>query len=255
MEFIKSKDNNKIKNCIKLKNRKYRDECSQYLIEGEKLAEYALDSKIKLSSVFITQKFYDRNLDLINTINCDIYIVTEDIMKKISDMKTPPGIVAVAEKNNKFDLVKKKYVVLDNLQDTGNIGTIIRTAAAFNVGVIVSRSSADLYSLKTIRASMGASLDRNIIISDNLADELQNMKNSGFTVYGGILDETSENMENVKFSDKCAVVVGNEGKGISEEIQQICDKKVIIKMHNNIQSLNAAVSAGIFIYNITKGEN
>lgn len=219
----------------KLKMKKYRDIENTFIIEGENLVNEALKKGIVKEIITTENKKY----------NVDTYEVTYDIMKRISTLFTPSNIMAVC----KFilpDDIKGNVLLLDDLQDPGNLGTIIRSAVAFNFGtIILSENAVDVYNDKVIRASEGMIFNINII-RDNLSSYINILKAKGYKVYSTDVI-SGKNIKTVN-EKLCAFVIGNEGKGVSNEIKKICDDFIYLKMNENVESLNAAVASSIIMY-------
>lgn len=237
-----------------LNERKVREQAGRFVIEGAKMIEEAARAGCTFYSVLFTaqaeEKFLGKLAPLLK--NVETTLIGEDISAYISDTKTPQGIFAeikTLDKPDFSDKIKKgsRLMILDSLQDIGNIGTIIRTCDAFGLdALILSKDCADIYSPKLVRATMG-SLFRLPCIKSELTEIIPTLKEYDYTVYGAILDKTAEKLGSFGFDRKSAIVIGNEGNGISPQIKELCDKKVFIPM-NNAESLNAAVAAGILAY-------
>ena len=249
--FIESIHNDIIKLIVSLKEKKNRDEKSLFVVEGFKqVSEIPKDWKIKF--VLVTEKYKDFNTD-------KLYITTEKIFKKISDTQTPQEILAVVEKK-KFDketVLSNKgiFVVIDTLQDPGNIGTIIRTAESFGCkGIFISKNSADVYSDKVVRSTMGAIFNIPIVQECDIVSLVQLMKQRQIKTYAFSLD-TNNMLSTFKFENNVALIIGNESKGINKNILAIVDDKIKIDMRGKSQSLNAAVACSVAIYEISKQLN
>ena len=238
--MISSTNNEKIKELYKLKIKKYRDESNKFLVEGKHLVEEAYKSN-SLLEVFTIE---DRIL-----FNVETTIITPDVMKKLSSTDTIPSIVGVVKKKEDTEIIGDKILLLDNIQDPGNLGTIIRSAAAFDIETIVlSNDTVDLYNPKVIRATQGMIFKMNIVIGD-IKTAMHMIRDKNITIYGtdvvsGILPNTLSTDEKSRF----ALVVGNEGNGISPEVYSLCDKMLFIKMNNNVESLNVGVATSIILY-------
>ena len=238
--MISSTNNEKIKELSKLKIKKYRDESNKFLVEGKHLVEEAYKSNLLLE-VFTIE---DRIL-----FNVETTIITPDVMKKLSSTDTIPSIVGVVKKKEDTEIIGDKILLLDNIQDPGNLGTIIRSAAAFDIETIVlSNDTVDLYNPKVIRATQGMIFKMNIVIGD-IKTAMHIIRDKNITIYGtdvvsGILPNTLSTDEKSRF----ALVVGNEGNGISPEVYSLCDKMLFIKMNNNVESLNVGVATSIILY-------
>ena len=247
---ISSKNNEIIKNIKKLKDKKYRE--NKFIVEGERIVEEAIQENVEISVIVIEESFYNNieKQDLIKkTTKYNTLIVTDKVFLDISDVKTPQGILAVINKNENKEIDKNApYIMaLDNLQDPGNIGTIIRTLDSANIKqLIVSKGSVDAYSPKVVRSTMGAIFRVNVIEVENLVETMQNLKKSGFEVVSTSL-ETDKSIYDISYNKK-VVVIGNEANGVSKEILEMSDYKVKIPMLGKTESLNASVAASIMIY-------
>lgn len=259
-DLITSKNNENIKYASKLiSSSKFRDENQQFVIEGVRLCTDAIKSGVKIVKAFFTQRFCDKYDDLFNILfkSSDfIYIVDEKIIKIISDTKCSQGIVCICEmfkRRCKINNVQSKLVLLDDIQNPSNMGAIIRTCDALNMdGIIASKNSCDIYNPKVLRGSMGSVFRINFEISDNIKDVISTLNKNGFITIAMTLESDSIDIRNVKFSEKCAVVIGNEGNGIHDEIQNMCLHKVTIPINNCVDSLNASVATGIVMWEMTK---
>lgn len=251
---ITSISNNIIKEVLSLHNKKFRDEKGLFIVEGKKqIYEIGHDWQI---CYFIATKEFENKLQN----NNKIHYVSDSVFKKISTTVTPQGVMAIVKKKN-FDvdkIINKRnalFVILDCLQDPGNLGTIIRSAVAFGVdGIFVSKNSIDVFSDKVVRSTMGAIFKVPIIIECNILKTIENLKNKNITVYS--LDLKAENyISQIKFNQSVAIIIGNEAKGIEKDVIEKSDEKIKIKMTKNIESLNASVACSIALYEISKQKN
>ena len=260
MQIISSKDNEQIKYIKKLKDKKFRDETNEYLVEGIKLVKEAIEENVTIKTIVVCEDC-DNNgvleqslLYEIAKYNC-IY-VTKKLFNSITDVVNPQGILAVVEKGatiEKIDYTEEIILALDAIQDPGNLGTILRTADSANLKqIILSSDCADPYNPKVVRSTMGAIFRMNIITTDNLVKTLQMMKKHKFEVVATSL-EAKESVYDVKYHKK-VIIIGNEAKGISKEIQNLADIKVKIPMLGKTESLNASVAASIMIYEYVRGK-
>ena len=180
--------------------------------------------------------------------NC-IY-VTENILKTMSDVNAPQGIMAIIGRNNKekdIDYSQDIIVALDDIQDPGNLGTILRTADSVNLKqIIVTKTTADSYNPKVVRSTMGAILRIKIIETNSLVNTLKEAKKNKFKVVATSLD-TENSIYDIDFYKKI-IVIGNEANGVSKEIQDMADEKAKIPMLGRTESLNASVAAGVVMY-------
>lgn len=254
MQVISSKDNEIIKNIRKLKEKKYRDEQNVFVIEGIKLIKEAIAENANIKQIVMCENYTDENnLDkdtLYEIAKYNLIYVTEKVFDLITDVKTPQGIIAVIEKNNsskQIDYSQEIIVALDGVQDPGNLGTILRTVDSANLNqIILSKNSADPYNPKVVRSTMGAIFRVNIIEVEDLVETLKETQKNKFKVMVTALD-TDKSVYDVDYSKK-VIVIGNEANGVSKEVQNMADEKVIIPMLGKTESLNASVAAGIMIY-------
>lgn len=237
-----STDNKKIKNIKKLNNKKYRDEFNEFLIEGEHLVIEAYKSG--LLKELILEEGTDFNLD-INT-----SYVTSNILKYISELDNPPKIMGICNKLKEKE-IGNKILILDDIQDPGNLGTIIRSCVAFNIDTIVlSKSSVDLYNSKVIRATQGMIFNINII-ERNLLEFIPILKNQNYKIYGTKVNG-GKSLKNVEKSEKFAIIMGNEGRGVNPDILDLCSDYIYIDMNKSCESLNVGVATSIILYELDK---
>ena len=242
--IITSKDNEIIKNIKKLKEKKYR--LDSYIVEGIKMVKEAISENQEIALIAIREDF---KIDF-DTKNTKIVTISNKVFNDISDVKTPQGILAVIKKNqnNQIETNSDYILALDSLQDPGNMGTIIRTADSANINqIIINKTTVDPYSPKVIRSTMGAIYRTNIIEVEDLKATLKEMKLKGFQIITTDLKAT-QSIYDINYNNKTVVVIGNEANGVSQEILQIADKKVIIPMLGKTESLNASIAASIMIY-------
>ena len=255
---ITSKDNELIKHIKKLKEKKYRDEFGEFIVEGVKMIEEAIHEKAKIKYIIVCDDCKTENSmtpeQLYDIAKLDCIYVSEKIFSAITDVKTPQGILAVIEKpaktENKIDYRAQNFLILDNIQDPGNMGTILRTADSLNMKqIIVSPGSADCYNSKVVRSTMGAIFRVNVIERD-LEKVIQEMKKREIKIYSTDL-KTNKTIYDVDYK-KTAVVIGNEANGVSQKVLELSDKKIKIPMKGKTESLNAAVATGIILYEINR---
>ena len=254
MQTITSKDNELIKHIRKLKDKKYRDESNEYVVEGVKLVEEAVKENAKIKQIIVcedTTRTYEIPTHIMLEIaKYECISVSDKIFNIITQVTNPQGIMAIIEKNAqnaKIDYTQDIIVVLDDVQDPGNLGTIIRTAHAAGVnGIILTKGTVDIYNDKTIRSTMG-SIFYVPIIYDNDLSFLMNLKSEGFSLVATSLEE-SKNFFDEDLSGKVILSVGNEGNGISNEIFDLADKKVKIPMPGGAESLNVGVATSIILF-------
>ena len=235
--MITSASNNTIKALIKLKQKKYRDETGYYLVEGEHLVEEAM--KAKQVECLISTKDITSDLPII--------VVSNEVMSKLSFTKSPQSIMAKCKIKKEKKLIDgKRYLILDDLQDPGNIGTLIRTALAFSIDqVILSNNCVDLYNDKLLRSMQGANFHISCIY-DDLKTVISTLKKNNVKIIGSAL-ENGQDIKQIKISEKMAFVVGNEGNGMNKDILEECDYVGYIPI-NTIESLNVAIAGSIMMY-------
>ena len=241
--LISSLDNPRIKEVRKLRDKKYSLSEGLYIVEGEHLVVEALKNNL-LYELYVlegNEKDYRYAYDL----------VTEKVMKKLSDLKSTPRVLGVVSMKETKDL-GNKIVLLDNVQDPGNAGTIIRNAVAFGVDTIIfSKESVNPYNDKVVRSAQGMIFNVNIIV-DDLPKRIKEIKEKNIKVIGTSL-KTKRNVNAMPKYEKYAVVFGNEGNGMSDEISKMCDVLYKIGMDNKCESLNVGVSCGIILYKLFEG--
>lgn len=253
MERIQSKENGRIKEYGKLaSSRKYREETGCFVLEGEKLFKEALRSGVAVEQVFVTPAYRNAHLET-DFSGLSAFEVEGAAEERLSQSKTPQGLYAVCKKLDKPENLAKidcngSYVALWDLQDPGNVGTILRGADAMGLsGVILSESCCDLYNLKTIRAAMG-SLFRIPVMRVDLAAFL---KESGLRSYAAVVDADARPVGTADFKGAVAVI-GNEGNGLSKEQVSLCSERITIPMAGNAESLNAAMAATILMWEMAR---
>lgn len=252
MELIQSKDNNLIKEVKKLKEKKARNLNSQFLVEGFRFVEEALKSSFEVSKIFLSessfQKWQSYELESLLKPGVKVYLAKENVFKLLTETESPQGIVAVVNKNTNAPAIKQGiYVLVDRVQDPGNLGTIIRSAhAAGACGVIVTKGTVEIYNEKTLRSTMGSIFNIPVIEDDNL-EFTKVLRENNFKLMVSSLED-SQNFFTVGMTGNLIIAVGNEGSGISEDIYRLGDIKVRIPMPGNAESLNAAVAASIMLF-------
>jgi TrmH family RNA methyltransferase len=259
MDFIQSSQNNTIKEIKSLQLRKNRDSKGLYFIEGTRFISEALNSGENIEKIIISEKLEDSNKDLIQKIQdrkISCSLVSDKLFAELTDTKTPQGILSVIKKKNYDynDIVSRGsfIVLLENLQDPGNAGTIIRTADAANASaVILSKGCVDIYSPKVLRSTMGSVFHIPIIEGMNINEAVSDLKSSKYKIIVSHLKGTNNYFEE-NLKQKCAIIVGNEANGVSEETSALADSLVKIPMPGRAESLNASVAASIMIYEMVR---
>ena len=246
MMKITSVNNELIKETAKLLQKKYRK--GLFLLEGEKCIEEAVNSGVEIVNLFVIEGFsaFRQFSNRIET--------TAAVLSKISSTDTPPKAVAVAKKiERKWSDKYRKVILLENIKDAGNLGTILRSASAFNIdAVVLYGETVDLYNPKTLRATQGMLFHLNVI-SRKIDDILDVLKNRNVPIYGSSVDYGMDVCDlNKKDKESFALIVGNEGNGIRSTTFEKCDKRLYVKMNERVESLNVAVATSILLYELNK---
>ena len=236
-----SANNPKIKELAKLKIKKYRDKQNLFLTEGNHLVKEAYNSGYLKELLLLENQ----------TLNLDIKTnyITENVLKTLSEVETPTGIIGICEKKA-MTLKGTKLLILDSIQDPGNLGTIIRSSVAFNVDtIIINDKCADPYSDKVIRASQGMIFKTNIIKKE-LPQFLKEIKDQ-IPIFGTKVDD-GKDLSTLEKISKFAIIMGNEGSGVDKKLLDMCDEYLYIPMNHNCESLNVGVATSIILYELTK---
>ena len=246
---IESKNNNLFKEIKKLKEKKHRIKSNKDLIEGLRFVEEAIKSKVSIDSIIFTESFKEKNPDLFLKINENIKLIqmNETLLKQLCSTENPQGIVGVINMQNKELKSGELVVLVDKVQDPGNMGTIIRTAhAAGAAGIVMTKGTVDIYNDKTLRSTMGSIFYIPIVEDDSL-DFVKSLKKEGYKLVVSSL-QGKNNFFEENLQGKVMIAVGNEGNGVSDEVYDIADIKVKIPMPGEAESLNVAVATSIMIY-------
>lgn len=246
MEHITSLKNPKVAAWKALKDRKGRRESGCFLVEGRKMVEEALKSAFDVETVLVQE-----GMELPDGLTMPVYELPAHVLAAVCDTKTPQGIAAVVRMKEQSAL-GKHIVVLDGVQDPGNVGTIIRTADAAGLdGVLLSNQCADVFSPKVLRATMGSIFRMNLRTTDDLPGELTKLREKGYSILSSQLDGTPF-YEREKVAERFALIIGNEGNGVSEQVQQTATHQVRLPMRGGAESLNAAIAAAIMMYELMR---
>lgn len=266
MEVITSKSNEKVKFIKSLNEKKFRQKNMCFYLEGIKVVDEVLKSDRAIDIMFIALSSeilnsvnggtdFLKKVENIN--NITVYDLKREIFENVVDTKTPQGVLVVLKikeynlddilkSNNSVKTKKNNILLVDKVQDAGNMGTIIRTADAFGINTILCmEGTVDIYSPKVIRSTMGSILRQKIVYIKK--EELEKLKNSDYRVVGTSLS-TNMYIDELDFSKKSIFVLGNEANGMSKEVENICNELVKIKMSGNAESLNVGIAAGIILY-------
>lgn len=241
--MIESKENKKIKYIRHLRENKFMKEEKKFVVEGDHLVKEA-----KLSGVLLeTYSTYERDYGVLNN------VVSKNVMDYISALPSSTDVIGVCKFIDNKEELGKRIIILDNVQDPGNIGTIIRSAKAFNVDtVVLGKGTVKKYNEKVIRSSQGMLFKVNIIEED-LKTFIPRLKDDGYLVYGTDV-VAGKDVKNVNLEGKVALVLGNEGNGVSQDIKELVNDNLYIKINDECESLNVAVAASILMYEMAKGD-
>lgn len=255
METILSTKNERVKNWKKLQTKKGREQANAYLIEGIHLIDEALKNQAVISELIISEE-KQSTLDSEYPIDKQL-VVSAEISKQLSETETTQGVFAVVQMKKPIaepDLTKP-LLFLDNVQDPGNVGTMIRTADAAGFGgVVLGKGSVDLYNSKVIRSMQGSHFHLPIY-QGNLEEWFDLMKANRIPVYGTELNEEAANYLTIDRAKQFALVMGNEGNGLSEVFLKQTSKNLYIPIIGQAESLNVAVAAGILMFALTEGSS
>ena len=248
MELIYSSRNPRVLAWRSLSTGKGRDEQNAFLVEGARIVQEAVNSEFEIQAVLIREGYTPAY-----TIprNIQAYALAENAFAAITDTKTPQGIAAVITKQIR-PLTGSRLLALDGVQDPGNVGTIIRTADAAGFdGVILSKECADLFSPKVLRSTMGSIFRMSFGFPEDLPEALRALKEKGFSILSSQLDGDPF-FERTNVSGQFVLIIGNEGNGVSAPVKAEATHRLRLPMHGGAESLNAAVAAGIMMYDLTR---
>lgn len=249
--MITSTTNKQIKNILKLqKSSKARKEQKLFVVEGIRMFREV--PKERLSKVYATEEFYEKNRELFD-IRQPEDLVSESVFEKLSETKTPQGVLATVDMREYIleDLLminkNPLFLVLENLQNPGNLGTILRTAEGAGVdGIIMSRDTVDVYNPKVVRSTMGSLFRMPFAYVEDIFEAVEIIKSRGVTVYAAHLD--GEGFYEKDYRKGTAFLIGNEGNGLTSKLTALADEKIRIPMKGKVESLNAAIAATLMAY-------
>lgn len=248
MKFIQSVQNDKVKEWKKLTAKKGREKAGQFIVEGFHLVEEAL--KKDYANVLIV----DENIEIPHAWNVDdkeIYHVSAAVAKALAETETTQGVFAVCDQKQIKAAVYSRVLLLDGIQDPGNIGTIIRTADAAGVELVVcGEGCVDVYNGKALRSTQG-SIFHIPVVKGNLHEWIPKLQAQGITVYGTSLQNAVDYRE-AELADSYALVMGNEGNGVSDAVLAECDQNLYIPILGEAESLNVTVATGVLLYQFCK---
>lgn len=256
---ISSRSNEKLKYLRKFGNKPFRDNEKAFSIEGTKLFLEAFQSQLIFRQIFMTEQWFDSqneciqdSIALLKANGVSIVVVMNEVFNSISTMNQSEGIISIVNKIEFEPSDFMKYVLLDDVQDPFNVGTIIRTADAAGIDcVITSKKTADIYNEKVLRGSMGSVFHIPVIQVDSLSEYTQLLKNKRIKIIGSSLEGDSL-WQRQPIKPPYAIVMGNESKGMSYEMSQLCDILLKIPILGNAESLNVSIATGIILYDILR---
>lgn len=230
--------NEKIKSIKKLREKKYRDIEGLFIVEGKNLVMEAYKNNLLKTLIVLDNSSFNLSIETIR--------VSENVMKYLSELNTPNEIMGICYKK-KEENISGNILILDNIQDPGNLGTIIRSAVAFSIStIIVSPDTVSIYNSKVLRSTQGLLFDVNIIVRD-ISSAIDDLKQNGYKIYGTKVDN-GKNLKDIDSTNKYAVIMGNEGSGVNKDILDKCDEYIYIPMNEKCESLNVGVATSIILY-------
>lgn len=255
MQSITSNQNNRVKEWRKMQSKKGRLSSGQYIIEGWHIVDEAIKHDQQIDAVIVTDANFLDQLEVDPAVT-DTYLITPEVAKHISATETPQGVFAVLTTENYHESIPEKlggaWLMLDNIQDPGNIGTMVRTADAAGMnGVIFGKGTADIYNPKVVRSMQGSQFHVRLYSGD-LAVWMAAFNKHNVPVYGTELNDQAISYDDVEPTKQFALVMGNEGNGVSADLLDKTDQNLYIPMNGEAESLNVAVATGILIFHFVK---
>lgn len=259
---ILSRDNPKIKLYVRLRDKKSaRSGEGLFVLEGARIIGDALKENAPLTAAFITEsaakRYPETAQELYSRLGEAAFTVSEEIAQKLAGTVESQGIFAISQTLDKTDYFGKierggKFIILNRLQDPGNIGTILRVADAVGISGVYLCNSVDLYNPKLVRSTMGSLFRVPICDSLDYAEAVGGLRSAGVLTFAAVVDKDAQGLRGFDFPKNSAVVIGNEGSGLTAEEASLCDERLTIKMSGNIESLNAAAAATVFLWELCK---
>lgn len=253
MEYISSNKNEKIKDLKKLEKNKGRKKQKRYLIEGEHIVHEAILNSVPIEELYATEDFMNNDTNhLIKDEYGNTIQISDEVAKGLSETVHPQGIFAVVKIEDEADpdLTQGKWLLMDNVQDPGNVGTMIRTAdAAGFAGVILSEDSADYLQPKVQRSMQGSQFHINLYKMD-LNTAVGEFQKNDVPVYGTLVNDRAKSYKEMEAKKDFALIMGNEAHGMSDELADQVDQNLYIPMPGKAESLNVAIAAGILMFSL-----
>ncbi len=241
--MITSLENEKVKNIVKLRKKKNRDSSNTFVVEGDHLVREVLKEDLVLEIYGLEGE--DFSFDF------PITYVNSNVMKKMSELESIPSVIALCKKKNESTIVGNKILLLDDIQDPGNLGTMIRSSVAFGVTcIILSPNTVDCYNSKVIRSTQGMFCHIPILTMD-IEDSIKIIREKNIPIYGtNVVNGVDVSSLDKSKRKKYCLVMGNEGNGVDKKIQLMCDKNLYIPMDSKVESLNVGVACSILLYEL-----
>lgn len=267
-EIITSRHNPTVVETMKLSDRKAREKEGLFRFDGYKLFAEAVEKGVKIERVLLYQSRTEEIVSALGTAldkcGAKVLVLSDELFAKVSEEQAPEGVICVARfpdnhirKADSISLdsvskdLSRRILMLESVRDPGNMGTVIRSAAAFGVDtLIISKDCADIYNPKTVRGAMGALFKLNILVFDDICQAIKLLKANGRTVYAAALDKTAVRLDETKFSYSDVAIVGNEGHGLSEKAIKESSQTLYIPMEDGSESLNAGVAASVILWSM-----
>lgn len=258
-EEISSKNNKFIKYVKKLySSTKFRLSENCFVVEGRRLCEDAAKSGIQIEAILLTHDviLHQGELQTLLNLNARKIFISSEVVNFLADTKTSQGVFCVAKLKKSDESVTfdvKKDILLEHIQDPANLGAILRTAEAFGFDrVFVTSDCVDTYNPKVLRAAMGAVFRVDFVVVKDISKFIKNVQHNGVKVYAAVPDRLAVSVTKIGFGAKTIVVIGNEGNGISKDTLKLCDEKITLQMPGRAESLNAAIAAGIIMWEMKR---
>lgn len=249
--MIESKDNKLFKKICSLKTKKFRDKYNQFIIEGEKFVT-EIPNDYNIDCIIVSESYILKKDSFINK---QVFVMKDSLFKNISDTISPQGIMAIVNKKQFVldDLLTNGcFLIIENMQDPGNLGTLIRTADASSIDcVLLSTNTVDLYNSKTIRASAGSIFNVPIITDVDIRQAINKLKQFDIKILVAHL-KGNKNIYDINLTKNIAIIIGNEGNGISDETSFLADELVKIPIIGKAESLNASIAGTIIMYEVVR---
>ncbi len=253
-KIITSKDNKLIKLTSKLfYDRKYHHQTNLFVCENKRVIETFIKNKFKIFKILVKSGLNFNTIDQKNIVYID-----HKIYSYLSQMSNGDGCIGIFYKKSHDNThsFKDNIIILDKIQNPNNLGSILRSADAFNIkNIILCNNSVDIYNNKVIQSSMGNGFNLNIFYVTDLSHFIKALRKDGYLIYATANNKQSVDINSINFNKKTAIIFGNEGKGLSNETITMCDKTLSIKINKNVNSLNLAIAASIMMYKLNNENN